>query len=165
MTGPTRKTKPAPGQMTTFWGNEVAAEVPYVGPGVEREEVRTRAGTQLDHRWTHRIEGRGRRGVTQHGLLDERQRIYQSGGELKNFVYWKRKWITLAADAWKQVQLKADWIEVIDHEKNECYRIAMKKAIRYAKTYDAGLGPRIGIPMEKWDLVTERGTYKRQGEP
>ncbi len=162
---PSKGPKQAPGQTTAFWGNEVAQEVPYVGPGVEREEVRTRAGTQLDHRWTHRITGKGRRGTLQHGLLDERQRIYQTGGELRNFVYWKRKWISLAEDAWNQIRLKADWIEVIDHEKNECYRIAMKKAIRYAKSYDAGLGPRIGIPMEKWDVITQRNTVRYQGEP
>lgn len=158
------KSKVAPGQVPAFFEEDaIAPEVPYIGPGVEREEIQTRAGTLLDHRWTHRIEGKGRKGVRQHGLYDERQRIYQTGGELSNFIYWKRHWVTLAEDAWRQVWQKVDWIEIIDHERNECWRIAIQKAARHAVKYDAGLGPRIGIPMEFWDVVTSRGTYKQEG--
>ena len=156
-------TKPVPGQVPAFFEQEaIAPEVPYIGPGVEREEVITRAGTQLNHRWTHRVEGRGRKGVTQHGLYDESQRVYQTGGELSNFVYWKRHWVTLAEDAWRQVYGKVDWIEVIDHERNECYRISMKKAVLNAVKYDAGIGTRVGIPMELFDVLTARGTYKQE---
>ena len=154
-----------PGQVAAFFDEEPAApEVPYIGPGVERGEVNTRAGTQLDHRWTHRIEGKGRKGIRQHGLYDERQRIYQTGGELSNFVFWKRKLVSFAEDAWRQVNQKVDWFEIIDHERNECWRISGQKARKYAVPYDAGLGPRVGIPMAKFDVITSRGTYKQEGE-
>ena len=157
--------KIAPGQMAAlFEEDEVIPEVPYIGPGVEREEVSTRAGTQLDHRWTHRIEGKGRKGIRQHGLLDERQRIYQTGGELSNFIFWKRRLVSFAADAWRQFNQKVDWIEVIDHERNECWRISIQRAWKYAVKYDAGLGPRVGIPMAKWDVITDRNTIKQKGE-
>ena len=146
-----------------FEEDAVAPEVPYIGPGVERHEVQRRAGTPLNHAWTHRIEGHGRKGRLQHGLYDESQRVYQTGGELSNFVYWKKRWVTIAADAWRQIYQKADWLEVIDHERNECWRISMKKAVKYAFRYDAGLGPRIGIPMERFDVITERGTLKQEG--
>lgn len=158
--------KPVDGQIAAFFEEDaIAPEVPYLGPGVEREEVLTRAGTQLDHRWTHRVESRGRKGVRTHGLYDERQRIYQTGGELSNFVFWKKHLVSLAKDAWSQVIDKVDWIEIIDHERNECWRISVQRARRYAVNYDAGLGPRIGIPMVKWDIVTQRGTFRQEGEP
>lgn len=158
------KQKPAEGQIPAFFEEETEAPaVPYIGPGVEREEVQTRAGTQLDHRWTHRITGKGRKGVTQHGLLDERQRIYQTGGELSNFIYWKNRWVTFAEDAWRQFNQKVDWIEVIDHERNECWRIAIQKAWDSAVRYDAGLGPRVGIPMDRWDVITQQGFYRQEG--
>ena len=162
----TSKQPIAEGQIPAFFEEEAEAPlVPYIGPGVEREEVATRAGTQLDHHWTHRITGHGRKGRTQHGLYDERQRIYQTGGELSNFVYWKRKLVSINSDAWSQILMKADWIEIIDHERNECWRISMKKAIAHAVRYSAGIGPRVGIPMAKWDVITQAGFYRQEGEP
>lgn len=152
--------------MAAFFDEEPAIpEVPYIGPGVTRKEVKTRAGTKLDHRWTHAIEGTGRKGTRQHGLYDERQRIYQTGGEISNFVYWRKKLVSFAKVAWDQVALKTDWFEVIDHEKNECWRVSGEKARRYMQVYDAGLGPRVGIPMDKFDIVTSRGTYRQEGAP
>lgn len=157
--------KPAPGQVPAFFEEAAGVpEVPYIGPGVERHEVQQRAGTLLNHAWTHRIEGHGRKGRLQHGLYDESQRVYQTGGELSNFIYWKKRWVTIAYDAWRQVAGKTDWLEVIDHERNECWRISMKKAIKYGVKYDAGIGPRVGIPMDRWDIVTERGTLKQEGK-
>jgi len=154
-----------PGQVPLFYEEDaLLPEVPYIGPGVDRNEIQTRAGTVLDHRWTHRVEGRGRRGVRQHGLYDEKQRIYQTGGELSNFIYWKRHLVSIAYEAWSQVWQKVDWIEVIDHEKTECWRISMGKAKKHAVKYDAGIGPRIGIPMELWDVITARGTIRQEGK-
>lgn len=158
------KNRPVEGQVPAFFEEDaIAPEVPYLGPGVEREEVQTRAGTQLDHRWTHRVEARGRKGVRQHGLWDEKQRVYQTGGELSNFVYWKNHWVTISIEAWNQIFQKVDWIEIIDHERNECWRISMKKALAYGKRYNAGMGDRIGVPMERWDVITARGVYKQEG--
>lgn len=160
---PSGKIPLAKGQVPAFFEEDAAQpEVPYVGPGVDREEVVHRAGTQLDHRWTHRIKGKGRKGVLQHGLYDERQRVYQTGGELSNFVLWSRKLVTFAHDAWLQVFMRTDWFEVIDHEKNECWRISGEKARKHAVKYNAGIGVRIGIPMDLWDVVTARGTYKKE---
>jgi hypothetical protein len=156
----------ADGQMPAFFEDEPPPpEVPYLGTAVTRKDVKQRNGTKLDHKWTHAIEGQGRKGKRQHGLYDEKQRVYQTGGEISNFVYWKKRLVSMAKEAWDQIHLKVDWIEVIDHEKNECWRISGLKAHRYHQVYDAGLGPRVGIPMEKWDIITSRGTYRQEGEP
>lgn len=156
----------AKGQLPAFFEDEPdEPEVPYLGSSVTREEVKHRVGTKLDHRWTHPIEGQGRKGKRQHGLYDERQRVYQTGGEISNFVYWRKRLVSFAKEAWDQVYLKVDWFEVIDHEKNECWRISGEKARHYMQTYDAGLGPRVGIPMSKFDIITSRGTYRQEGEP
>lgn len=159
------KSQPVPGQVPAFFEEQaIAPEVPYVGPGVERHEIQHRAGTELNHRWTHRIEGHGRKGKRQHGLYDESQRVYQTGGELSNFVYWKRHLVSIADEAWKQVWQRADWIEVIDHERNECWRISTAKAVKHAIRYDAGIGPRVGIPMDRFDIITSRGTLRQEGK-
>jgi hypothetical protein len=150
----------AEGQVPLFYEEEAVVEEEYIGPGVSREDVDTRAGTQLDHRWTHKIMGHGRRGALVHGLYDESQRIYQTGGELSRFVFWKRRLVTIAEDAWRQVYGKVDWLEVIDHERNECWRISMKRAEKAAVRYDAGLGPRVGIPMDQWSVISADGKVR-----
>ncbi len=155
------RTKVAEGQVPMFFEDE--PEVEYVVPGVEREEVEGRAGTQLDHKWTRPIEGYGRRGRLQHGLYDQKNRIFQTGGELSHFVFWKSKLVSFSYDAWKQIWEKTDWFEVIDHERNECWRIAGEKARKNAVVYNAGLGERVGIPMDLWDIVTVRGTIRQEG--
>ena len=164
------KQKPAEGQIPVFFEEEAEAPaVPYIGPGVEREEVQTRAGTQLDHRWTHRITGKGRKGVTQHGLLDERQRIYQTGGELSNFIYWKNRWVTFAEDAWRQFNQKVDWIEVIDHDTRQPLACRMHlrdaagrplKAPRVPYWHDHFVldgAITLKLPKGEYDFVLERG--------
>lgn len=150
----------APGQVPAFF--EESEEV-YIAPGVTRHDVAWRAGTTLDHKWTHKVVGTGKQGSRVHGLYDERQRIYQTGGEISNFVYWKSRWITFARDAWDQVWQKTDWFEVIDHEKNVCWRISGQKARKNAKTYTNSIGPRIGIPMELWDVIRADSTYEKRG--
>jgi hypothetical protein len=59
---------------------------------------------------------------------------------------------------------KTDWIEIIDHQRNECWRIPMARARKRAVRYEAGAGRRIGVPIKHWDLVTAKGTYKQKGE-
>jgi hypothetical protein len=116
----------------------------------ERQQVAQRAGTQLDHRFTRKIMSDGK----EHGLLDERQRIYQSGGELKNFVYWKLVVVSFDAKVWEQIAGKVDWFEMLDHPKNECYRISADKAYDNLVDYVDRIGPRVGIPLDRWDIVT-----------
>jgi len=158
------KPQVVPGQVPAFFEeNAIAPEVPYVGPGVKRHEVVHRSGTALNHRWCHRIEGRGRKGVKLHGMLDESQRVYQTGGELSRFIYWKLHLVSIDVDAWRQIRGRCDWIEVIDHERNECWRIASEKFIKHAVQYDAGIGPRVGAPMGNWDVITSRGTIRQEG--
>lgn len=156
-----------PGQLPAFFTDEAerpVVELPYVGPGVDREEITYRAGTRLDHRWTHKIMGRGRRGPLVHGLYDESQRVFQTGGEMSAFVYWKHHLVTLSEDAWKKVKGIADWIEIVDHETNRCWRIAKVKFLNHAVRYDAGIGPRVGCAMDLWDVIDARGNYWQEGK-
>ena len=131
-------------------------------PKVSRETSR-RAGTVIDHRWSHPIMGTGKR-RTQHGLYDESQRIYQTGGELDKFVFWKMKLVSLSYEAWVQVVEKADWIEIIDNVRNECWRVPMARARKHAVRYEAGIGPRVGIPIKHWSIYTAKGTCKQEGQ-
>jgi hypothetical protein len=152
-------------QIPMFFENEPPpAEVPYLGTAVSRKETATRAGTVLDHRWTTPIEGYGRKGKLQHGLYDQKQRIFQTGGEFSRFVYWKERLVSFSYDAWRVVIDKTDWFEVIDHERNECWRIAGEKARNNAVVYEAGLGKRVGIPMDLWDVITARNTIRQEGK-
>lgn len=161
------KDGPVPGQIPAFFPDEreekPVVELPYVGPGVEREEIVRRAGTLLDHRWTHKVIGQGRRGKIVHGLYDERQRVYQTGGEMSQFIFWKKKLVSLSLEAYRLGTGAADWIEIIDHERNECWRIATGKFRKHAVKYNAGIGDRIGCPMELWDVITARGTLRQEG--
>lgn len=140
-------------------------EVAYVGTSVPRPPINGRAGTPLNHKFVVEVTGAGRRGRMIHGLYDTSQRVYQSGGELTSFVFWKKGLVTMSKDAWTAIVGKADWIEMIDHEHNECHRILVKKAVKHAVVYEAGIGERIGIPMDLFDVIRGSGTYKRRGRP
>lgn len=116
-----------------------------------------RAGTVLDWRAGNCEEIAGpdyqRPGCLRtHGVLDRRQRVYQSGGELKNFAYWKEDLLTLDAMVWGQIAHNCEWIELIDHELNRCYRIRTTTAIREGRRYDAGIGERWGVPRVFWSV-------------
>jgi hypothetical protein len=159
------KPKVVDGQLPAFWPDDrekPRVELPYVGPGVAREEIRHRAGTHLDHRWTHKVEGDAKRGkVPTLGLFDESQRLFQTGGELKSFVYWKLHLVTLPAETYRRIRMIADWIEIIDHEKNECWRISMTKFETNAVRYNAGIGERVGAPMDLWTVITSSGRQRQ----
>lgn len=157
--------KQLPGQMPLFFEEPpVQQEEPaWLGTVVPRPPINGRAGTPLDHK--HVVEIRGSaRGRKLHGLFDESQRVYQSGGERSSFIFWKRSMVTLSKEAWIAIVSRADWIEMIDHEQNECWRILMRKAVKHAVVYDAGIGERIGIPMQFWDVIRGTGTYKVRGK-
>lgn len=156
-----RQVNPAPGQVGAFFEDEIPET--FLPPGATRPEAQWRAGTVLDHHWTHQITGSGKRGKLVHGLYDESQRVYQTGGEMSHFIFWKRKLVTFNKEAWDQVWQRADWIEVIDHEKNVCWRIATGKATKHAIVYDAGIGQRVGVPMELFDVVRANGSYEQRG--
>lgn len=141
-------------QMTLF------ATVPDKIDPKARPPTKARAGTALDHRWVHQIKV----GSKVHGLYDERHRIYQSGGELSNFVYWKLHLVSFDGRVWEQIKDRTDWIEVLDHQRNECWRIAMTKAVKNMTTYQGGIGIRVGIPMALWDVQRADGSYKQVGE-
>lgn len=158
--------KQLPGQIGMFYEEPPPdpEEIAYLGTVVPRPPIAGRAGTPLDHKHTVEVRGQGRRGSLIHGLYDESQRLYQSGGELSSFVFWKRNLISISKEAWVAIVGKADWIEMIDHEHNECWRILVRKAVKHAVVYDAGIGERVGIPMDLWDVIRGSGTYKKRGK-
>jgi hypothetical protein len=163
----TTKVKLAEGQVPLFFPDEAErppVEFPYLGPGVEREEIPERAGTALNHRWVHRVEGKARRGKHEVlGLFDESQRLFQTGGEFSQFIYWKLKLVTLPIGTWERIRNIADWIEIVDHEKNECWRISKGKFLKHAVRYNAGIGERIGASMRVWDVIDADGNIRQQG--
>lgn len=155
-------TEVVPGQVPAFFPIPMDDDLPVLGkkdkkPGLQR------AGTVIDHRWAHSIMGTGKR-RTQQGLYDESQRLYQTGGDLDKFVFWKLKLVSISYEAWVQVVNKVDWIEIIDHARNECWRLPMGRGRKHAVMYDAGIGRRVGVPIKHWDVVTHRGTIRQNGE-
>ena len=154
-----------PGQVGAFFEPPTEDEQLALSPEIQiKRETSRRAGTVIDHRWAHKIiVGRKSRPI-HHGIYDESQRLYQTGGELDKFVFWKMKLVTLSYEAWLQVVEKTDWIEIIDHVRNECWRIPMARARKHAVRYEAGVGRRIGIPIKHWSVYTAKGTCKQEGE-
>ena len=154
----------AEGQIGAFFEPAPDEDLPALGPDVKRRDATQRAGTTLDHRWTHPVMTKGKRSHVKNGLYDESQRIYQTGGEIDKFVYWKLEVASIAHDAWLQVAEKCDWIEIIDHRRNECWRIPMARARKHLVGYEAGMGKRVGIPIRHWDIVSAQGTVRQKGE-
>ena len=154
----------ADGQIGAFFEPTPDEELPALGPEVKRRDTTQRAGTTLDHRWTRTIMTRGKKAWVRNGLYDESQRIYQTGGEVDKFVYWKLNVVSISYDAWSQVAEKIDWIEIIDHRRNECWRIPMARARKHLVTYEANVGKRIGVPIRHWDIVSAQGTVRQKGE-
>jgi hypothetical protein len=121
-------------------------------------DINRRAGTHLDHRFTSTIRANGQ----DHGIYDAKQRVFQSGGELSDFVFWKKKSITMSVGTWLATR-DALLIEFIDHGKNVCYRISRTKAEGHAERYTAGAGSRVAIPLVLWDQINAAGDVISQG--
>lgn len=124
-----------------------------------RLPIDKRAGTQLDWRAGNCEQVYGPRymqsGMTVHGTLDHRQRVYQSGGEYKNFYYQAKNAITLPLSVWQAVKDKCEWIEMIDHELNHCYRVRTSIAAQTGFEYETDIKERryhrFAVPRNKWE--------------
>lgn len=121
---------------------------------MERKAIKERAGTALDHRFTVPIYSSSTGTRKQHGTVDNSQHLYQCGGELGNFVFWKKRAVTLAADVWRQIEPAVNRLEFIDHDKNVCYWIDADIARAEGYLYNAGIGDRWGIPLELFNKET-----------
>lgn len=132
----------------------------------QREAVKRRAGTRLKHDGhnCYQLEGTGKgKAKKVHGLIDNRQGVYQTGGELKNFVYWKDRLVSLDVTVWQHVRdhPTVKVLEFIDHERNECWVVSADVANAHGKEYNAGIGTRWGIPMDCFDVIAQDGTFIR----
>jgi hypothetical protein len=118
-----------------------------------RLPIDQRAGTRIDHRSTVKIFTTidGRREL--HGLLDQRQRFYQCGGDFADFTYWKLRIISLPKDVWEEIADYCRRIECIDHEDNRCYSIHPEVLASNLEEYDAGIGPRVGAAIGLWESI------------
>lgn len=129
-----------------------------------------RAGTRLLYEPRGNVIpvlGRTDRGVKEHGYIDRRQRIYQCGGELSNFVYWKDDLMSFAEDVWHQINAGGvDMIEVVDHTRNRVFRLSIQRA-REGHWYESeknSIGRRWGVPFRWWPV--EHGVEPApKGEP
>lgn len=125
-----------------------------------RPPATQRAGTKIDHNNVEPIHGAAKMVGNVHGLLDHTNRVYQGGGELGKFVFWKKRLVSLALTVWEQIKDRCDWIEMIDHDRNECYRVDIETAKARGEQYNAGIGPRWGIPLEVFKILLADGTEK-----
>lgn len=135
----------------------MSAHNPTVPPE-DRDPIDRRPGTKLDPQHTTQIRGRGRRGSLVHGILDKRQRVYQSGGEERNFVLWSRKQITMDAGAWNEIDGMADKLEFVAHDTKKVYVIPALRASSFLQAYQApGIGLRVGFPLAAFDVMDAEG--------
>jgi hypothetical protein len=83
--------------------------------------------------------------------------LLQLGGERSRFLYRARAAVTLAAEVWDAVADRARWVEVVDHERNECWRVPASCVRAHGFRYDAGIGPRVGVPERCFIVVDADG--------
>lgn len=125
-----------------------------------------RAGTRIDKQFREAIQGPAYKAGAWvfHGWLDTRQSVYQTGGEGRNFILQKRQAVTLPLSVWIDVCERVDWIEVIDHDLNRCYRIRSDIADREGTQYNEGIGVRFAVPV-RWWAVTDGPFEPDRGTP
>jgi hypothetical protein len=101
-----------------------------------------------------------------HGYLDPKQRLYQAGGELTKFVYWKKKGVSFDRSVWTDINQSCivDTIEMIDHDRNECYKIPLTRAIAHVEVYNEGYGSRVCVPLRLWDRIDASGAILTAGD-
>jgi hypothetical protein len=128
-----------------------------------RPPTALRAGTRIDHAGGNAIEIRCRQPLTGRtslaGWLDRRQRVFQSGGRLREFCFFKERLHSLPSDVWEELTTRwadaIDVIELVDYEASRVYRVAFTVARDQGRWYQAGIGPRWGVPTALWDVETE----------
>jgi hypothetical protein len=123
---------------------------------MDRPAIKDRAGTHLKRSACEPIYGTGK-SHRQIGTLDNDQRVFQCGGEISNFLYKSRMLISLPWDVWEQVRLRCDWLEIVDHEENVCYRVHVSVAIQFGTSYDNSLGKRFGLTVGRWACYDHNG--------
>lgn len=98
-----------------------------------------------------------------HGMLDRQQRVWQHGGEAKNFVRWSMKAITIDLAVWEIVHDLVDRLEMVDHVRNECYRVGIQDARELGTVYrDPKIGDRYAIPLSAWEILDAQGQLLRE---
>lgn len=131
----------------------------------DRMPIELRAGTPVDQRYAIPIFGTSKRGKMRHGTILKNRRVYQCGGEIDNFVYWKLHAVTIALDVWVQVRdgvardgvrYGVDVVEVVDHRRNRVWRIDKDDMQRLGEMYEDGIGKR-------WAVNLDHGLWE-QGE-
>lgn len=133
--------------------------LPPVSP-LTRPPKEARAGTRIDHRFSVEIFAKqpktGR--YASAGWVDKRQRFFQGGGELANFMYFKRRLLTFQRDVWQQLVEQyadvLDFVELVDHSKVRCFRVDFATACTEGEWYADKIGPRYGVPIDLWIVDT-----------
>ena len=134
----------------------------------DRMPIELRAGTHVDQHFAIPIFGTSKRGTMRHGTLLKNMRVYQCGGEIDNFVYWKEHAVTIAYDVWLQIRdgvvregrrYGADVIEVVDHRRNRVWRVDMSVARERGRAYEDSQHS-IG---KRWAIHLDYGLWE-QGE-
>lgn len=115
-----------------------------------------RAGTRLVRKVPVKGPSKSGLGPVTHGFLDPSQRVYQTGGEARNFTYYKAgvPLLTLATEVWERVKFDVERIEWIDHVDNRYFAVPAELALRYGHEYQDRLGTRWGIPRH-YALVSD----------
>jgi hypothetical protein len=147
------------------WLKAVGARVPVVAD--KPSPSSGRAGTRLTDGAKIAIYGPGANGIAcQHGTLDMAKRLYQCGGEAGNFIYRRLQLVSMALVVWERIQMDCNRLEFIDHMQNQCYAIRTYCCrLHPGQRYDAGIGPRIGWPIDWFEISDAAGVVLTPGNP
>jgi hypothetical protein len=69
-------------------------------------------------------------------------------------MYFKRHLLTFQADVWDQLTDRwrdvLDFVELVDHPKARCFRVAFDIACAQGEWYVDRIGRRWGVPYDLW---------------
>lgn len=137
-------------------------------PKLDKPPVTERAGTHLTGKKIP-VYGSAKKKRSQHGVISLSDRLYQTGGELRNFLFDKLKCISMDLAVWNTIldyweDNKIDTMEFIDHDANRCYTIDIAVADQVRYEYEAGIGPRWGVHLKYFTITDSAGRVIKEGE-
>jgi hypothetical protein len=120
---------------------------------------RRRAGTVIDHKNAIKVYATGPKlqKVKRVGYIDLTHRVFQTGGQAKDFIFWIHNAISYPKNVWDQLIDRYaglfDWLEMYDSDAEICFRTSMADAVRHGFWYTNKIGPRWGVPVVLWEKI------------
>jgi hypothetical protein len=87
-----------------------------------------------------------------HGTYCPVTRVYQSGGDYNEVVYWKRRVIPVHPAVWSQIlkfEPTVERLEFVIHDADDmCYSVGLTAIRDKVIRFNDGIGERVGLPID-----------------